>query len=189
LPIDGDDQILPNFLIVCYELFEKNEHLRLVYTKGIFFDGKVCEWDLPYYEYFTLLKYNILPNTSMYLRDDFLRVGGYRTNMNLGLEDWDFWIALLSTYPDSSVFRVNDILFKYRILSNSRSSNLDKSNNLTKMTLRILKNNFDIYSDNFGNLHEKVIRFDNLNKRHEKFPVKLILKFLDFAFLLKQKFQ
>ncbi len=187
LPLDGDDILLPGFLEQCYDLFEKNDHLRLIYTKGVFFDGVVSEWKLPNYSYSTLLNYNILPNTSMFYKDDYLRVGGYRINMKFGFEDWDFWIALLSIYPDNSVFRIDEVLFKYRILENSRSSHLENIDNLSKMTNRILQNNFEIYSGKFGDLHEKVVSFENLKKRQDKWPVKLILKFLDLAFVIRLK--
>lgn len=187
LPLDGDDIIQPNYLEKCFELFEKNEHLRLIYTKGVFFDGSVSEWNLPNYCYETLLKFNILPNTSMYLKDDFLRVGGYRLNMNKGLEDWDFWIALLSIYPDNCVHRIDEFLFNYRILQNSRSNQLSARSNLLSMKNMVLENNISIYIEKYGDLHEKVISFENLKKRNEKLPIKIILKVLDLAHSIKSK--
>lgn len=188
LPLDGDDIIVSSFLEKCYKLFENNLELKLVYTQGVLFDGIVSEWHLPDYSYRTLLKFNILPNTSMYLKDDFLRVGGYRANMNMGFEDWDFWITLLYNYPDSCVCRVDELLFKYRILNNSRSIQMTKDSNLSAMANRVLVNNIDIYIEKYGNLHEKIISYKNLKERNEKLLITIILRVMDLVHIVKSKF-
>ena len=86
---------------------------------------------------------NILVVTSLFRKEDFYKTNGFNENMKLGFEDWDFWISLLKN--GGEVYKINEFLFYYRILSNSRNRSL--SNNIQNELRSIVYHNHqDIYS-------------------------------------------
>ena len=60
----------------------------------------------------------------MFRRSDFVMTKGFNPNMRQGLEDWDFWLTLLT--PKDKVLRLNEVLFYYRIKNISRNKNAAK---------------------------------------------------------------
>ncbi|WP_429295402.1 galactosyltransferase-related protein [Paraburkholderia atlantica] len=64
-------------------------------------------------------------NTTMYRRDDFMRVGGYSPEMKYGYEDWEFYVRLLS--PEAKVRYVDAPLYLYRVKTRSVSRDLVSS--------------------------------------------------------------
>ncbi len=114
-PLDSDNYIHPDCLTRCAAEFEKNANVRLVYTETQLFGARNDLWNLPPFNYVTMLKYNMVDNSSLFLRKDFDKVGGYRTNMVNGLEDWDFFIALLYGCSDEQVIKIPEPLFFYSV--------------------------------------------------------------------------
>ena len=143
-PLDGDDYINKDCLEKCLSEFEKNQDVKLVYTGAEFFGKENGPWDLPDFDYATMLKYNMVDNSSMFLREDFDRVGGYRTNMVHGLEDWDFFIALLEPYTNGQVIKIKEPLFHYRVTEKSRRNTLVNTSKFDLMLDNIVFNNFKI---------------------------------------------
>jgi len=69
-------------------------------------------WRCPAYDPQRLLIENLSVATAVVRRAAFDRVGGYRTDMTRGLEDWDFWIGL--TAAGYRGYCVPEPLFEYR---------------------------------------------------------------------------
>lgn len=80
----------------------------------------MSEWLLPYYSYDNLIRSNCLFVTALFRRKDFDSVGGYNPEMRQGLEDWEFWLELLG--PNDVVYRIDEVLFHYRIRKKSRTT-------------------------------------------------------------------
>ena len=95
LCLDADDMIGATMVEECVALLDADPGLGVAYPVqqnfGANDDGPLFSgWDglrLPYA--------NRLPVASVYRREAWEAVGGYRTNVR-GYEDWDFWIAISS---------------------------------------------------------------------------------------------
>jgi GT2 family glycosyltransferase len=70
-----------------------------------------------------LARANLLPNSALYLRNVWAAVGGYNPNMDLGYEDWDFWVGAAAA--GFRARRVPEPLYLYRVRANSRSSSAE----------------------------------------------------------------
>lgn len=147
LPLDADDKIHPSLLQKEVEQHQKNKDLTLVYSEAELFGNSSGKWNLPEYSFKDMLVENSIFCTAMYKRADFDRVGGYNENMHEGFEDWDFWIALLQN--DAKVYRVPEVLFYYRIRTNTRNSVLDKEKQL-RLRNTIYTNHKAVYDQYFA---------------------------------------
>jgi glycosyltransferase involved in cell wall biosynthesis len=117
LPLDSDDLIGSLYIIKAVERFIKYSNTKLVYCKAQLFGDENGEWKLEDYSYDSLLLENSIFCSSMYKREDYDKTTGYNEQLKEGLEDWDFWLSLLSR--EDIVFRIPDICFYYRIRGNS----------------------------------------------------------------------
>lgn len=123
LPLDADDIIHPSYVEKAISAFKTIPDIKLVYCKAEYFGLQKGEWKLPPYSFSTLLFRNCIFCTAMFRRIDYNLTSGYNESMRKGLEDWDFWISLLT--PDDKVFCIDEVLFYYRTHAISRSSNAD----------------------------------------------------------------
>ena len=125
LPVDSDDLIAQTYMEKAIERFTSYPETTLVYGLIEKFEGETGLYELQDYSYEKLLlDGNMIMATSMYRRSDFDKVGGYRLNLKGGLEDWDFWIALLT--PESVVYKIPEVMLYYRIRENSRTTHVNE---------------------------------------------------------------
>jgi glycosyltransferase involved in cell wall biosynthesis len=122
LPLDGDDKISANYLEGCLKEFERMPATKIVYGKAILFGTEKGDWPLPAFDYQKLLTSNMIYCSAMYRKADWKTIGGYDEAMIHGLEDWDFWLRLLS--ENDIVTRLQSIVFYYRIKTRSRNADL-----------------------------------------------------------------
>lgn len=122
LPLDADDKIAKDYLTQALLEFDKDQTLKVVYSKAEKFGEESGIWYLPAFDISKLGLYNMIFCSALYRKIDWERVGGYDVNMVLGLEDWEFWIALLKN--GGNVCQLNNIGFYYRIKEKSRHVDL-----------------------------------------------------------------
>ena len=146
LPLDSDDKIADTYLEKAVNHFLQHPETTLVYCKTELFGAESGEYILPKYDYANIIYQNCIVCTAMYKRSDYLNTTGYNPNMIHGLEDWDFWISLLS--PESIVYRLDELLFYYRIKDSSRNMTCTQ-HHLNKMICQII-----VQHDNKYNLNE-----------------------------------
>lgn len=150
LPLDADDIIAPTYLEKTTQCLYQNPQAKLVYTLVNFFGEKECLFDLPAYDYNSLISQNLIVCTCLFKKEDYDKTIGYNSNMIHGLEDWDFLISLLG--PEDIVLRIDEVLFYYRIKSVSRSTGLDPKYRETRM--QIVANHPDVYENQIDNFLE-----------------------------------
>lgn len=149
LPLDPDDRLAPDYMEQCLAVFKQYPDYTLVYTQTYFFGIKAGIWGLPpYHNYKSFLLGNCIVCTSLFRKEDFLRIGGYDENMHIGLEDWELYIRLL--HENRKVYQVEAPLFFYRIKDVSRNTECSKAENIQKVLRYIYKKHFDTYVDYFG---------------------------------------
>ncbi len=186
-PLDGDDYIHPDCLQRCLQPFLDLPAVRLVCPQGVLFGAEQGPWTLPPFHYKTMLKYNMIHNSSLFLKSDFDRVGGYRLNMAQGFEDWDFFIALLHGMPAEAVRQLPEALFFYRVKPGSRRVTLDGSVQRQKMSDLIVYNNFEIYREYFPDILARITEYDFNKTMLAKRPVRMMTRLLIGLSRWKQK--
>jgi len=174
LPLDADDRIAPNYLSSAVLEFEQNENLKVVYGRAIKFGIVNEEWILPEYSLESLAKQNLIYCSGIYKKSDWERVNGYDTNLKYGLEDWEFWIAILKY--GGEVRKLNKIVFYYRIREGSMITSMKKENynySIDYIETKHLKFYFQV----FGNFHQIFKEKESLKKllKSRKFAVDLLL--------------
>lgn len=143
LPLDGDDMIAPTYVEKAVSYLMSHEDVKLVYCKARLFGEQNGVWNLPKYTYEMVLWKNIIFCTAMFRRSDYDKTKGYNVNMKKGLEDWDFWLSLLS--KEDVVYQIDEILFYYRIKQVSRNADIDYSIN-RELNKQIVRNHSEIYA-------------------------------------------
>lgn len=121
LPLDADDRIGNQYMELAEREFIENP--TIVYCEADFFGDKSERWELEDFSFHGLAITNIIFCSAFYRKDRWLEVNGYDENLVYGLEDWDFWIALLK--KGGLVTKINKVCFYYRVKPESMIKNLD----------------------------------------------------------------
>jgi glycosyltransferase involved in cell wall biosynthesis len=117
LPLDADDRIGQRYLEEAIEVFETQEGVSLVYSEAQKFGAVTEFWKLAEYRYESLLQFNMIFCSAVYLKSDWARIGGYDESMRRAWEDWEFWIRLLD--KNSIVVKLRSTHFYYRMKEQS----------------------------------------------------------------------
>lgn len=136
LPVDADDLIEPTYLERAVEKMEENPQLGIVYCHADLFGEKSGPWELPDYTLDTMLLDNVIFVTALFRRVDWESVGGFRTNMQHGMEDYDFWLAILELGRE--VYQLPETLFHYRIKVSSRTTQFQQNAEIVKETYKAI---------------------------------------------------
>jgi glycosyltransferase involved in cell wall biosynthesis len=124
LPLDGDDMISPDYIKLATDVLDNNKDVILVYCNVERFGNESGILLLPELNKRNILRSGCCVSSSMYRREKYESVGGYKKEMSEGWEDWEFFISLIET--GGKVYKLNQILFYYRFLKNSRDRNINK---------------------------------------------------------------
>lgn len=136
LPVDADDLIEPTYLERAVEKMEANSQLGIVYCHADLFGEKNGPWELPDYTFDTMLLDNVIFVTALFRRSDWEKVGGFRTSMKHGMEDYDFWLSILELGRE--VYQLPETLFHYRIKASSRTTQFQQNVDTVKETYRAI---------------------------------------------------
>jgi glycosyltransferase involved in cell wall biosynthesis len=109
--LDADDLLEPHFLAGCVAVLERRPEVGLVYVDLQDIGGDERRWPGVDWHPETLTRFNYIPCCTLFRKEGWERVGGYRTNVR-GYEDWDFWLALAAVGYQG--YRVAYPWFRYR---------------------------------------------------------------------------
>lgn len=149
LPLDADDKFSPeavaSFLKAWY-----NHKDKIIYSDVIMFAKDTQRaWIAPEYDFHELLDHTTILVGSLHRKSDWQHVGGWRPDMNQGLEDWEYWIALGEI--GICGHHVNEFLLWYRMNPGGRLTRLKKDGQrgfqLAKLRMRDLHR--DTYNGRF----------------------------------------
>jgi GT2 family glycosyltransferase len=162
---------------------EENPSYGIVYCKAKFFGFKSREWKLPEYKFPEILLGNCIFVTSLFYKSDWEKVGGFDESFLDEWEDYDFWLKIISL--GRKVYRIPKFYFYYRKGHDSRA----KKNEYDQFVLyqKILKNHFELYSNNLEFILEKYLKIRielNNSKSILNNPIKYI--FFIFKRILKR---
>lgn len=150
LPLDGDDKIHPEYIEKAVSIFKKYPNIGLVYCKAELFGIKNGPWELPPYKFEDFLHTNCIFVSAFYKKSDWEQVGGYKTEMKDGLEDWEFFISLVESGIE--VYQIPEALFYYRQLPDSRNTKTT-GNVERKLQKQILQLHSQLYMDNMNSAY------------------------------------
>jgi glycosyltransferase involved in cell wall biosynthesis len=155
LPLDSDDRIDPGYVEKAVAVLDAQPNVGICYCKARFFGLKQGQWNLPPYSWEKMLTENVIFATAVFRKADWERVGGYDENLVYGLEDYAFWMRLIASGHE--VARLDDVLFSYRIKSNSRTTLLLIDSKMEKAVEGVFQSCESIFRDNafllFSTLH------------------------------------
>jgi O-antigen biosynthesis protein len=92
--LDADDKLSVNFLKRTIEM-SKNGMKDIVYTDMNLFGAVTDVFKAKPFSFHTLLKTNYINNSALIKTTLLKQIGGYKPEMNHGLEDWELYISLV----------------------------------------------------------------------------------------------
>jgi len=146
LPLDADDKIGTSYLEKAKNLLDSSMDLEIVYCHASLFGLSHGPWKLPSFEPSRFVLDNMIFSSALFRKSTWERVGGYSENMLEGMEDYDFWIKILS--HGGRVHCINECLFHYRIKRKSRTTVLlsKKNDDISAAYAKLLENNISFFS-------------------------------------------
>jgi glycosyltransferase involved in cell wall biosynthesis len=131
LPLDADDALDPSFLETCVAVLRARPEVDIVGTDMLTFGARSdrVPLQLPLTPS-VAARVNPLFYCSLYRRHVWERAGGYRENMVLGYEDWDFWVSCAER--GFRAVRVPEPLFLYRVKAESRDVTARRNHDVLK---------------------------------------------------------
>lgn len=145
LPLDADDMIAPTYIEKAVKVLEDNDSIGIVYCNALCIrNGQLGSFKIDKFDKDILLFKNVIFNCALFRKSDFIKVGQYNVNMCIGEEDYDLWLSFLEHGFD--FYRIDESLFIYRNVINSRSSQSQKNQNSVKKQLVL--NHSDLFFNN-----------------------------------------
>ena len=156
LPVDSDDKIDSTYVAKAVEILEKNQNIGVVYCEADLFGEKSGKWDLPSSSFDKMLLDNVVFVTALFYREDWEKVGGFNTHMLAGMEDYDFWLAILALGKE--IYQIPEILFHYRIKPVSRTTGFQSDYVQMQATYRQIYDNHKEFFEKNSEEYAKVLR-------------------------------
>jgi GT2 family glycosyltransferase len=158
LPLDADDIIEPTYVAKALAVLEEQPDVGIVYCKAMKFGAEQGAWDLPSYSLSELVIGNVIFVTAMFRKEDWLLVGGFDEELRFGLEDYDFWVKLVSR--GRRVVQLNECLFHYRVTEKSRTKLFEQDDSgVVAAYAHIFRTNIDFYAEHAENLFQHRFAF------------------------------
>lgn len=117
LPVDADNLLMPEFIAQAVKILEEQPNTLVVAPTIIRFGTRQGILRLPPFSLRRLAQRNLIDTCALYRRADWVRVGGYCTELQ-AREDWEFWIALLK--DGGEVVVLPTVGLKYRCRKTSK---------------------------------------------------------------------
>lgn len=156
LPVDADDRIEPDYIEKAVRILDADENIGAVYCRADLFGEQSGPWELPDYSLEKMLLDNIVFVSAVFRKEDWRKVGGYRTTMEFGMEDYDFWLSILEI--DRKIYQLPETLFHYRIKPVSRTSRFMTDPSVVKSTYHMIYANHPVLYEKYKDQYAAVLR-------------------------------
>ena len=144
LTLDADDKIAPDYIEKAVKILDENDDIGIVYCKAQFFDAINKPVDLKPATIYNMLVQNRIFSASFFRKSTFTEVGGFNPDLELGCEDWDFWLSIIET--GAKVFQIPEILFFWRKAENSRTQKALNPSNYLQIRLKMIERHKKLYN-------------------------------------------
>ena len=125
LPLDADDKLPKNAVTRFLEAWTGGEGSKsgIVYSDVMMFgDGTRRSYVAPKYSFETLLHATYMTIGCLHRKSDWVRAGGWNPQLDIGFEDWEYWIHLGELGVCGH--HVNEVLYEYRRHGEGRTAKL-----------------------------------------------------------------
>lgn len=183
LPLDADDKIESTYIEKCVNILEKNK-AEIVYCLCRNFEANNKLLCLKDFSVKIMLQTNVVFCSAMFKREDYDKTTGYNSNMIYGLEDWDFWLSMIE--QNLRFYRINEVLFYYRIKNESRNNNVNKNLELYNKAVEQLRNNHKKLFKEYEEVLEKETHISHIIIRKINTVLEMI-KSKFFAYISSKK--
>ncbi len=156
MPVDSDDRIDKTYIEKAVKIIQTDEKIGVVYCEADLFGEKKGKWDLPKYSFDKMLLDNIVFVTALFYKEDWEKVGGFNTHMLAGMEDYDFWLAILALGKE--IYQIPEILFHYRIKPVSRTTGFQADYIQMQDTYRKIYDNHKEFYGRNAERYAKILR-------------------------------
>jgi len=163
LPLDADDCITQAYLEQAVQVLNHQPEVGIVYGQAELFGERSGFWHLPDYQFPNILLENVIFNSALFHKTDWELVGGYRSNMVAGLEDYDFWLYLIEL--GRKIVRLPEVVYLYRQRPNSRNSSI-QFEQIVECYTQIFHNHIKLYTKNVDTLFRAYLTCQNREHRH-----------------------
>lgn len=169
LPLDADDKIGTTYLEEGVKRLEADDNLGIVYCEAEFFGEKVGKWQLLEYKFPDILLNNQIFCSALFRKSDWEKVGGYKSEMVYGWEDYEFWLSLLEL--GRKVEKIPDTLFFYRQKNISKTTELNV-NKIIYSYQKLYQFHRDLYGENIQAVFSEIVNLresiEDLKSQREK---------------------
>ena len=160
--LDADDAIEPTFLEKAISIFSNDPEIGIVYSQAMLFGKKNGVCQLPECEIDKMVVKNYIFSCGLFYRRDWEAVGGFKSLMKYGWEDWEFWLSLIE--KGKKAYQIKEPLYRYRIRSNSMSRIMTKEQKV-EMHINIIRNHKEYFDKNIHFFMEEYYNLVGLNQR------------------------
>lgn len=172
LPLDADDTISPKYMEEAVPLFSKKSNFGIVYCRAQKFGNETGEWFLPDFSARRMAYDNMIFVTAFFKKSDWELVGGFPDYAMYGMEDYAFWLRILRLGRD--VYRIDKILFNYRIRDKSRTVSFSSNKNkMVEQYAKVFRDNIDFFYKNAEGIYQ--YRFKSIPIEQHEYIIKKIL--------------
>ena len=120
-PLDADDIITSDCLEKLYRAMLDGKG-DIITCRVMYFGRETHEMEFKKATKYNMLHENCLVNAALFRKSDFEKTGGYDTEFNIALEDYDFWLNMVINHK-KKIYRVPEILFYYRLKDKKEARN------------------------------------------------------------------
>ncbi len=171
LPVDADDLIDNTYIEKAVQQMNNNNNIGIVYCHADLFGIKTGPWELPEYSIDKMLIDNIIFVSALFRKSDWEQVGGFKSNMEHGMEDYDFWLSIIELGRE--VYQLPEVLFHYRVKESSRTTKFHKNIENVKETYKTIyiqhKVLYEKYRDKYAIvLRDTLIEFIFMNRAYSE---------------------
>lgn len=145
LPLDADDRIAPDYIAKAMAVFQVDPDVEVVCCDQMQFGLSEHPIVLPDYDLRKLLVRNLLHVSAIFRKSVWERSGGYCERMNLGWEDWEFWIS--AECPEPRVVKLSEPLHYYRFSAESRDNSMKFSAKLRMFGLMVWRHRLKYFKN------------------------------------------
>lgn len=165
LPLDADDRIEHAYLDKAKAVLEKNPQCGVAYCKADLFGEASGPWMLAPYSFERMLVESLVFVTAMFRKTDWEAVGGFRTDMKDGMEDYDFFIGILAL--EKNIIQLDEVLFHYRIKKKSRTTEFVRDAEAVRRAFRSVYEHHQAFYDKHSRLYACLLRDEIVRQRME----------------------
>jgi glycosyltransferase involved in cell wall biosynthesis len=181
--LDADDKIDRTYFEKGIRILDSDPDIGLVFADYKYF-GKwsfIEKVNYKFPEYLLLGNCAILPN-AFFRKSDWQKVGGFKTNMKKGLEDYDFWVSIAGL--GVKVHHIPEVLIHYRSYpDNSSRSGVLMLNQIKDCYHTIYENNKGVYLNNINVLLDRIVDSE-YNERDYRKLIKYLITFIFITYVL-----